>query len=141
MKMLNFYVSFGPGHSHKWQGMSLDKDCLLLVQAPDPQRAAAAADAIFKRGWATLYNDQDLPGIIDLFPRGVINAPRCMLICHDANHNGDFFDGGCGNPSCWKHDAGAGKSPAPQPTRIEGRCLCPQGTFPGELITPGGSIN
>lgn len=56
---------------------------------------------------------------------------RCILLCHDRNHNGDESPGqGCGNVACWKHQPG--KSPAPAPYRADFRCKCPIGTFVGE---------
>lgn len=151
--MGNFYITFGKGHSHRWQGMFLNSECLLLIQAYGQDRARIAADNIFGRGWELILTEEEMKQVLHLYPRGVVNATKtdvrpttdpdkvarsflegmklpegCPLVCHDRNHNGDF-GGGCGNPLCWKHDART--SPRPWPMR-HSNCMCPRGTFEGE---------
>ncbi len=76
-----------------------------------------------------LLNVQPGDTVVDLFPgTGVMGriAPeftqvRCLLTCHDANHNGDD-GGGCGNPLCYKFDKDT--SPEPRPSKSP-MCRCP----------------
>ena len=51
-----------------------------------------------------------------------LKLPGCLLACHDANHDSDYDEGGCGNPQCWKYNPKT--SPPAHPIRPFG-CRCP----------------
>lgn len=65
-----------------------------------------------------------------------INLPdKCILTCHDVNHNGDRYPGhSCGNPDCFNHNADTAS--ISQNYRPDRSCTCPWGTFAGEEGLP-----
>lgn len=72
--MNNYYISFGQGHTHSFNGLTLDKDCLLLVQAESWEVARVAVIQLFGQKWSHVYDKATMPLVMESFPRGVVNV-------------------------------------------------------------------
>lgn len=72
--MRNYYVSFGQNHQHEWNGLVLDKDCLLLMQGESWLVVREAVMKLFGRKWSNIYQEAELQGMLSYYPRGVVNA-------------------------------------------------------------------
>jgi hypothetical protein len=93
---LKFYVSFGQGHSHTWQGMHFDKDSLCEVEVPDVPDPCSefeharcmmlvqqVATTLFQQEWSMIYRESQLAKILPLFPRGVVNNGHTHVEVHE----------------------------------------------------------
>lgn len=68
--MPKFYISFGQNHAHRHGKVTLDKDCIGAIEAPDEDTARDKAFEWFGPKWSMLYNQE--PNM-EYFPRGIIN--------------------------------------------------------------------
>ena len=71
---MNFYVSFGQAHTHSFNGLTLDKDCLLAIEADSGAAARQHAFEWFGAKWSGLYNEDALRDVLPYFPRGIVKA-------------------------------------------------------------------
>ena len=66
---MKFYISFGQAHTHAISGHTIDKDCIVVLEADSKaaahQRAMDTFDKIFHR----VYEEEP---DMSLFPRGLI---------------------------------------------------------------------
>lgn len=72
--MNKYYVSFGQVHVHSVNGKTFDKDCLAEMQAYSYGEAREKAFEIFKGIFHNVYEEKDLEGTIQYFPRGIIKV-------------------------------------------------------------------
>lgn len=66
---MKFYISFGQVHVHSINGKTVDKDCLVELEAATHGRAHEAAMSIFRGVFHRVYSK--VPDM-KFFPRGVI---------------------------------------------------------------------
>jgi hypothetical protein len=68
--MNKYWISFGQTHTHSVNGKTLDKDCLLEIEAENEEAARNQVIALIGLKWANIY--EELEGNLEYFPRGVI---------------------------------------------------------------------
>jgi len=72
--MSKYYYSFGQSHTHRVHGVTLDKDSIVEIIAPDDERGMEAARAkmfdTFGQKWSMQYDDASLD--LSYFPRGIV---------------------------------------------------------------------
>ena len=66
---MKFWISFGQRHKHSINGKTIDKDCILEVEAATRREAHENAMEMFNKEFFTCYDK--LPNM-SYFPRGVI---------------------------------------------------------------------
>ncbi len=66
---MKFYISFGQIHTHLINGMTIDKDCLVGLEAEDHMHAHMQAMDMFGPKFCFVYSKQP---DMKFFPRGVI---------------------------------------------------------------------
>ena len=66
---MKFYVSFGQGHTHSINGITLDKDCIVELERASRKEAHEDAMEMFNAQFFTVYIE--LPDM-SFFPRGII---------------------------------------------------------------------
>lgn len=66
--MTKFYATMGQGHTHRINGVTIDCDSVLEVQADDYNTAYEFCNILFERRWCSLYEKPDMT----LYPRGVV---------------------------------------------------------------------
>lgn len=66
---MKYYFTFGQTHVHKINGITFDKDCVVEIEASDPNVARNKIFFLFRRKWSMIYED---PPNMDYFPRGII---------------------------------------------------------------------
>lgn len=108
---MKFYISFGQVHAHSIEGLTFDKDSLMLVEAGSEILARIGVNQLTGGKWCGIYSEEQLPEAIHYFPRGVINADKpvdiyvngykqigdqLIRVC-DGNHGGPR----CADPECW----------------------------------------
>lgn len=67
--MTTAYFSFGQVHIHTINGKTLDRNCLAKITSECPRQSAFQW---FGRHWSHEYSEEDLPDIIEYYPRGVV---------------------------------------------------------------------
>lgn len=65
---MKFYVSFGQTHVHSMNGVTIDKDCVVEIEAGTYNRAREAALSMFGVKFSRVYSDPELA----FFTRGII---------------------------------------------------------------------
>lgn len=71
---MKVYVTFGQTHTHRVNGHTIDKDCVVCIEAEDHGAGRDKAFEYFGGVFCTTYDDTNLPtGFFNHFPRGVIN--------------------------------------------------------------------
>ena len=70
--MNKYYFSFGQDHEHKFNGVKLDRDVLLEIEAENSINARKIMFEAFNRKWSNQFNEDALVEILDFFPRGII---------------------------------------------------------------------
>lgn len=66
-----FYFTFGQQHTHRVNNITLDKDIVAVIYAPDEEEARDLAFSWFGDKFATSYNQEAWLKIgSSLFPRG-----------------------------------------------------------------------
>lgn len=78
--MNNYYISFGQGHRHEFNGMILDKDCLLLVQAESWEVARQGLIRLFGQKWSNAYQPPEMKLVLSSFPRGIVNMQDAQVL-------------------------------------------------------------
>ncbi len=68
-KWTQFQISFRQIHTHRYDGITLDADCLAGIDAPDELSVRKFCQTQFNNQYMTIYTKPDLKW----FPRGVIN--------------------------------------------------------------------
>lgn len=66
-----YYVSFGQNHTHNYNGMTLDKNCLLELEGIDYESIESYCRSMFGNKWALIYAEVELPKILKFFPDGI----------------------------------------------------------------------
>ena len=69
--MEKFYGTFGYGHLHLFNGITLDHDIVGVIEAPDMEKAWEVAFNLFGDKFFTVYNEASIE--MKYFPRGTIN--------------------------------------------------------------------
>jgi hypothetical protein len=82
--LLSFYFSLGQAHRHKIIDLNGQSDewtpnKLLHVMAEDESEARGLVHGKFGQDWAFSYNKDQLPGIVESFPDGIIVADSAWL--------------------------------------------------------------
>lgn len=78
-EMMKFYASFGQEHAHRINNQTYDLDSLLLVGAPDVISARLAIHELTGGHWCGTYTEEELPGVLHYFPRGILNADNPII--------------------------------------------------------------
>ena len=68
--MKTFYFSFGQSHIHRIDGITLDADVLLKVEAKDSEEARDRVWKAFEAKWSMQYNEDTVN--FKYFPRGAV---------------------------------------------------------------------
>jgi len=72
--MSKYYYSFGQSHTHRVHGVTLDKDSIVEIIAPDDETGMAAAREkmfdTFGQKWSMQYTENNID--MSYFPRGVV---------------------------------------------------------------------
>ena len=79
---MTFYATLGHGHKHRLNGVEIDADCLIEVEAESYEVAYELCQQVFNRRWCSLYEQADLV----LYPRGVVaslSADKTYMIRND----------------------------------------------------------
>ena len=67
--MNKYYISFGQIHTHVLDGVQIDKDSLVCIQAENEGVAREKAFKLFGPNWFTSYSNLS---VLQYFPRGVV---------------------------------------------------------------------
>ena len=68
--MKKYYFTFGQSHTHSFNGMTLDKDIVMEIEAKDSNSAREIMFGFFGDKWSMQYNEK--PNM-DYFPRGILS--------------------------------------------------------------------
>ncbi|MDR0912141.1 MAG: hypothetical protein LBM96_06025 [Methanobrevibacter sp.] len=71
------YFTFGQDHVHKCGNATLDKDCIVKIEAEDPREEMFR---LFGSKWAMQYDESQLEDIIKYYPRGVFDLKSSKFI-------------------------------------------------------------
>jgi len=91
--MNKYYATLGQSHTHRVNGVTLDCDSLLEVEAETYDQAYSYCQELFEGQWCSLYDKPDL----DLYPRGVVLKIVVPITGCPYDTNGD---GDCGRSMC-----------------------------------------
>lgn len=69
--MKKYYFTFGQSHTHSFNGITLDKDCVVEIETKTSDEARARMFEFFGQKWSNQYNE--LPDM-SFFPRGVFKV-------------------------------------------------------------------
>ncbi len=82
-KFKTFYISFGQIHAHRYNGKTLDCNCLAEISAPDEGAVRRFCQDEFKNEYFTVYTDTKIrQSEWKYFPRGAIKIgiiPDCYI--------------------------------------------------------------
>ena len=67
---MKVYITFGQNHSHRVNGVTLDKDSIAVIDASSHEEGRNIAFELFGTKFATSYDNVD--DILHYFPRGLI---------------------------------------------------------------------
>lgn len=71
------YVTFGQGHTHRINGVTLDADCVASFTAPDAEAGRARAFELFGRKFCFHYAEAEFRADdLRFYPRGVVDLDR-----------------------------------------------------------------
>jgi hypothetical protein len=70
-----YYITFGQIHLHKIGKVVFDKDSLACLLAKDREEAYGKAMKTFDGLFHNIHDDSELEGILEFYPRGVIDVP------------------------------------------------------------------
>lgn len=70
---MKFYVSFGQDHVHRVNGITLDKDILLEIEADDEGEARRRVWKTIGPEWHRVYTEDTIK--LEYFPRGSVVIP------------------------------------------------------------------
>ena len=65
---MKFYISFGQTHTHSINGVTIDKDCVVEIEAESRGAAHERAMDIFDGVFHNVYDEPH----INYFPRGIV---------------------------------------------------------------------
>ena len=69
------YVTFGQNHTHSINGKTLDKDCVAVIESPNPQRGRDIAFELFDTKFCFEYSEDHWDDSkMSYFPRGYIKV-------------------------------------------------------------------
>lgn len=66
--MKKFYATMGQGHTHRINGVTIDCDSVVEIEAGDYNAAYEFCNVLFERKWCSLYENPEM----DFYPRGVV---------------------------------------------------------------------
>lgn len=66
---MTYYITFGQTHTHRIPNHTLDKDCVLAVEAESQEAARKKVFELFGPKWSMFY---DKKPDMSYFPRGII---------------------------------------------------------------------
>ena len=66
---MKYYISMGQIHTHSIEGKTIDKDCIVEIEAEGRTAAQEMAYKMFGREYSFVYNER--PNMV-FFPRGII---------------------------------------------------------------------
>lgn len=67
------YITFGQIHTHRHNGVTLNKDCVGVIEAENESKARELAFEWFAGKFATTYREKFIDSeFLNLFPRGII---------------------------------------------------------------------
>lgn len=72
--MAKFYITFGQAHAHAIGGRTYDRNCLAELEAESPKEAHETAMKIFNKRFHQCHTEEELPRVIDYYPRGIIKV-------------------------------------------------------------------
>jgi hypothetical protein len=70
--LMKFYATFGQAHTHSVNGVTLDCDCVLEVEANSWKEAYDFCNKMFLGRWSSLYEEPHL----EYYPRGIVLSLR-----------------------------------------------------------------
>lgn len=66
------YFSLGQNHAHRVNGKTLDCDCLVEIEAESREQCRIKMFELCGDKWAFQYDEDEMPKILQYFPRGVV---------------------------------------------------------------------
>lgn len=66
---MTYYITFGQAHAHRIPNHTLDKDCVLAIEAESRDAARDKVFELFGPKWSMMYDKE--PDMA-YFPRGII---------------------------------------------------------------------
>lgn len=70
--MNKYYITFGQGHRHKHNDITLNNNCVGVIEAESHDEMRLLAFEWFGDKFATTYTVEDFGDAIEYFPRGFI---------------------------------------------------------------------
>ena len=67
--MSTFWFTFGQAHTHSFNGKTLDKDCVIEMEAPSYEAARARMIELFGGKWSMQY--EGMPEM-KYYPKGIV---------------------------------------------------------------------
>lgn len=81
--MKQYYITLGQGHEHRILGTVLDKDTVLMIEAPNEQEARKKAFEILGDNWHQCILSSQAEGrersFLSYFPNGTIEYKRIVI--------------------------------------------------------------
>lgn len=73
-KLTKIFLTFGQSHVHHWKGETLDKDCVVVMDAPSENEAREVLMKLFQRKFCTTYDEKTWRKMdcMEHYPRGYI---------------------------------------------------------------------
>ena len=74
--MKNYYITFGQAHAHCIAGVTYDRNCVAMIQAPDESQAREKAFEIFGNKWSFIHleGSSELFDLETYYPKGIIKV-------------------------------------------------------------------
>jgi hypothetical protein len=72
--MNKYYITFGQAHAHAIGGKTFDRNCLAELEAESQGKAHEIAMRIFNGKFHNCHTEEELPKVIEYYPRGVIKV-------------------------------------------------------------------
>lgn len=73
--MRKYYATMGQGHTHRINGVTVDCDSVVEIEADDYNSAYQFANEIFERKWCSLYEEPSM----EYYPRGVVLSLKAQV--------------------------------------------------------------
>ena len=73
--MSNTYVTFGRDHTHRVNGVTIDKDCVAVIKCSNTKEGRDLAFKLFNTKFFCEYHEDEFNmNNLKFFPRGLINV-------------------------------------------------------------------
>ena len=73
MNKKSFIITFGQIHTHRIDGKTIDKDCVVQIDAPNEFLAYEKAKTLFGENWSGIEKKQEYTDeVAEFFPRGIV---------------------------------------------------------------------